>query len=154
LAIVSQANGKGGVTPMFDHSHYVPVLRWKRGERLALKAPDPVDRTALTPLLEPLPGYMRPPRRAVHTAAAQDDLLVVVEQIADCWGANPIFVDPGMASDSAFRGTTRGNLERFFGELATTGVHAIPVTRTSFSLVRAGDLEPHRQGTTNELRTA
>lgn len=64
-----------GARPMFDHSHYVPVLRWKRGERGALKRLDPVDRAAMTPLLEPLPGYMRLPRRSVQSAPARDDLL-------------------------------------------------------------------------------
>lgn len=117
-----------GARAMFDHSHYVPVLRWKRGERRALKALDPVDKAAMTPLLEPLPGYMRLPRRSVQSDA-QDDLLVVVEQIADCWGSDPIFVDPGMVSDAPFRGTTRRNAERLFGELTASGVHAIPVTR-------------------------
>jgi hypothetical protein len=46
---------------MFDHAHYVPVLRWKAGERGALKALRLVDKAAMTPLLEPHP--------AVHAAA-------------------------------------------------------------------------------------
>lgn len=117
-----------GAGPMFDHSHYVPVLRWKRGERGALKRLDPVDRAAMTPLLEPLPGYMRLPRRSVQSAPARDDLLVVVEQIADCWGSDRVFVDLEMVSDAPFRGTTTRNIERFFGELRVAGVRAIPVT--------------------------
>ncbi len=115
---------------MFDHSHYVPVLRWKRGERGALKAVDPVDRATMTPLLEPLPGYMRLPRRSIQSDA-QDDLLVVIEQIVDCWGLDPIFVDLGMVSDAPFRGTTTRNVERFFRELRAVGVPAIPVIRPS-----------------------
>lgn len=114
---------------MFDHAHYVPVLWWKRGERRALKAVDPVDRAAMTPLLEPLPGYMRLPRRSAQSDV-QDDLLVVVEQIADCWGVDdPIFIDAGMVSDAAFRGTTTRSVERFFRELRAAGAHGIPVTR-------------------------
>jgi hypothetical protein len=48
---------------MFDHAHYVPVLRWKRGERRALEALSVLDRGVLTPIIEPLAGYMHRRRR-------------------------------------------------------------------------------------------
>ncbi len=41
---------------MFDHTHYVPLLRWKRGERGALKWLEPTDKASMTPLLELLRG--------------------------------------------------------------------------------------------------
>ena len=113
---------------MFDYTHYVPVLRWKRGERGALKALDPVDKAAMTPLLELLPGYMRS-RRSGQSGAAADDLFVVVDQMADCWGLAPIFVDVAMVSDTPYRGTTTRNVEQFFEALTARGVHAVPVTR-------------------------
>lgn len=113
---------------MFDYMHYVPVLRWKRGERGALKDLDPDDKVAMTPLLEPLPGYMRP-RRSRRSAPASDDLSVVVEQIADCWGSPRIFVDLAKASETPFQGTTTRNVERCFEALTAMGVHPIPVTQ-------------------------
>lgn len=37
---------------MFDHTHYVPILKGKRGEYTALEALFPGDRAALTPVIE------------------------------------------------------------------------------------------------------
>lgn len=112
---------------MFDHTHYVPLLRWKRGERGALKWLEPTDKASMTPLLELLPGYIRP-RRAKGRDPAPDDLSVVVDQISDSWGSSPIFVDTGMVRDVPYRGVIARNVERFFAALATAGVQAIPVT--------------------------
>jgi hypothetical protein len=112
---------------MFDHAHYVPVLRWKSGERGALKALDPTVKATITPLLEPLPGYMRP-RRLKGNGPTADDLSVVVPQINDCWGTAAVFVDVGMVRHVPYRGTTTRNVEHFFEALAATGVCVIPVT--------------------------
>ena len=40
---------------MFDHSHYVPVLRWKRGEWSALRDVGEADRHLITPIIELAP---------------------------------------------------------------------------------------------------
>ena len=37
---------------MFDESHYVPILRWKRGEGGALKLLSDEEKLRLTPLIE------------------------------------------------------------------------------------------------------
>lgn len=37
---------------MFDHNHYVPIIKWKRGERNALKHLDKDVKANMTPLLE------------------------------------------------------------------------------------------------------
>ena len=37
---------------MFDHTHYVPVLRWKLAEKHALRDLFPWVKSKLTPLLE------------------------------------------------------------------------------------------------------
>ena len=42
---------------MFGPKHYVPILRWKQGERLALRALRPEDRNRIAPLIE-LPQKM------------------------------------------------------------------------------------------------
>ena len=81
----------------------------------------------MTPLIELLPGYMRP-RRARGNDPPPDDLSVVVDQIADSWGSSPIFVDTGMVRDVPHHGVITRNLERFFAALAAAGVQAIPVT--------------------------
>jgi len=40
---------------IFDHKHYVPVLRWKRGEWNALRDVGSADRDSITPLIELAP---------------------------------------------------------------------------------------------------
>ncbi len=37
---------------MFDHSHYVSILRWKQGEQIALRELYPRDKASMTPLIE------------------------------------------------------------------------------------------------------
>jgi hypothetical protein len=130
---------------MFDHAHYVPVLRWKAGERGALKTLRAVDKAAMTPLLELPPGYMRP-RRAKGSAPVPDDLSVVVEQIADCWGSAPIFIDASISRAVPYLGSKLGSVERFFAGLAAVGAHTIPVTRSDHAtefqdIIRRATLE-------------
>lgn len=40
---------------MFDTNRYVPILRWKRGEKIALRHLQPVDKVIVTPLIELVP---------------------------------------------------------------------------------------------------
>jgi len=42
---------------MFDHRHYVPVVKWKRGERVALRNLTSDVREKITPLIELLPKH-------------------------------------------------------------------------------------------------
>jgi len=37
---------------MFDHKHYVPIIRWKQGEQIALRELFPEDKARLTPLIQ------------------------------------------------------------------------------------------------------
>ena len=82
---------------MFDHAHYVPVLRWKPAERAALREMDPADKDALTPLLELLPDYLGGNSASANSSAGPD-LAAPVEQIPKAWGLTPIFVDVELAS--------------------------------------------------------
>lgn len=107
---------------MFDHAHYVPVLRWKRGERRALEALSVPDRAVLTPIIEPLAGYMHRRRQDA------DDLSCVVDQLAECSGTAPVFVDLARVVSAAFCGRVTHSVESFFGALGKAGVQAIPVT--------------------------
>jgi len=74
---------------MFGSCHYVPVLRWKQAERLALSYLDDVDKEGMTPLVELPPRYF-------DDVAVQDFDATVVEIAADLttsWGRRPVFVD-------------------------------------------------------------
>jgi len=45
---------------MINEMKYVPILRWKQAERLALRALNEEDRTRVTPLIELIPTIFKP----------------------------------------------------------------------------------------------
>ena len=74
---------------MSGSCHYVPVLRWKQAERLALSHLNDVDKEGMTPLVELPPRYF-------DDVAVQEFDASVVEIAADLstsWGGRPVFVD-------------------------------------------------------------
>ncbi len=108
---------------MFDHTHYVPILRWKQAEWLALRRLSPTNKQRITPLIEitPITG---PPRKRTPTLA--DKLQSNALDIAKNWGIQPIFVDPWH-----LQGSRCGNshpLEYLAHHAKNCGVSLIPVT--------------------------
>lgn len=80
---------------MFDHTHYVPVLKVRRGERDALKVLAASARTRLTPLLEVQPVAwdfkLKKPKRSLDV-----HLQSQIDGIAKAWtGEGPVFLDAG-----------------------------------------------------------
>lgn len=71
----------------FDHKHYVPVLRWKRGERVALRKLPYEVRSRITPLLE-----------LVHTR--NDSPAKISDDVRKDWGPAPFFLDDINFADS------------------------------------------------------
>jgi Beta protein len=110
---------------MFDETHYVPVLRWKGAERGALRDVSASDRTSVTPLIELLPGHMRP-RRKKHGPVTSDDFWVVVEQLVDAWGPLPLFLDVSRAQNTPYRGSRDCAAIKLFSALGAAGLHIIP----------------------------
>jgi hypothetical protein len=64
----------------FDHTHYVPVLRFKRSEKVALRELGTQSRAGITPLLE-----------IVQTADYRPQ--TVANEIRTHWGPYPFFLD-------------------------------------------------------------
>lgn len=67
---------------MFTHCHYVPVLRWKRGEQKALLKLAPDIRREITPLLEIVPKQLEGGKRIEQAA----------KQMADYWGWKELLI--------------------------------------------------------------
>ena len=77
---------------MFDHTHYVPILRWKAGEMWALAKMAPEQSARLTPLIELVPETFA--QTKVKKKLSPDEVVRrVVEQIYEHWGHDSIFVD-------------------------------------------------------------
>lgn len=80
---------------VFDHRHYVPILRWKRAERCALKNLRLEDRARMTPLVEVTPGAVA----ANGTSGGTSDgsgLRKAADEILKSWGDGKLFLDLGL----------------------------------------------------------
>src|SRR5262245_8860728 len=77
---------------MFDQRHYVPVVRWKVGEKGALKRLGLEDKSQVTPLIEwSLPSEVAGVGEDDATADSIGDL---GRDVFLNWGARPFFWDP------------------------------------------------------------
>ncbi|HEV2494956.1 MAG TPA: beta family protein [Terriglobia bacterium] len=75
---------------MFDHRHYVPILRWKQAERQALRDLEDHIRAGLTPLVQLLPESIATGKRAPSIRRAFQK---VAAEMRECWGTRPLLVD-------------------------------------------------------------
>ena len=78
---------------MFGENHYVPILKWKRGEQKALEYVSNASKSNITPLIEIVPV----PYDFVNEQPAKtidQHLSSTGEQIANAWGLErPVFID-------------------------------------------------------------
>ena len=115
---------------MFDHKHYVPILRWKRAEWVALGNLTMNDRRHATPLIELTPrSFQARNNRPVPNPA--DVLANNAEDIQRHWGQTPFFVDL-LHLDPALRIDNRRQVLEFLAEQTRIrGLALIPVTGLS-----------------------
>ncbi|HEX8682142.1 MAG TPA: beta family protein [Ardenticatenaceae bacterium] len=78
---------------MFDHAHYVPILRWKRGERLALCYLTPEISELITPLIEIVPKAVVRENSLGKLAIGDKLLEATAKDIFEHWGQRPFFLD-------------------------------------------------------------
>lgn len=96
---------------MFDHRHYVPILRWKQAERLALRDLDPESKAGMTPLIEVTPRALSAEGTANPKIVDQRCSKVAAEMLND-WGGGRLFIDFGLIAS---------------GVRATGGTHPLAV---------------------------
>ena len=99
---------------MFDHTHCVPVLRWKQAEQHALRDLFPWVKSQFTPLIEA-------PERGPDNP---DSLCRYPSSLLKMCGTAPFFFDFGPFSS----GVSVGTYEDFFAESRSRGLSIIPVT--------------------------
>src|SRR5947207_11870660 len=78
--------------PMFDHTHYVPILKGKEGEYQALSELTPTIKSKLTPLIEPIP-IPYDFANEIPAKTVDEHLENFVSKIVLNWGLDPIFFD-------------------------------------------------------------
>jgi hypothetical protein len=103
---------------MFEHQHYVPVLRIKPAELRALRASDPVLRSRVTPILECPPGVLRGCDTLVKLERRFDR---IVSHISG-WSGRSVFIDFSMVGSSKPQA-----LETMVARAARAGIRPILV---------------------------
>src|SRR5690242_9083066 len=81
---------------MFGLNHYLPILRWKQAERLALKHLQAEDRKNITPLIELTPTIFKAKRIQGLQSETPDPARVVERQakgLLEACGYEPFFLD-------------------------------------------------------------
>src|SRR5258707_4857368 len=83
----------GRINPMLNHRHYIPVLRWKEAERIALCKLAPDVRSHITPIIEFVPWEY-------DKKSMVGELRSKAKEITESWGwTNQVFVDLSLLGD-------------------------------------------------------
>jgi hypothetical protein len=122
---------------MFDHTHYVPILKGKMGERGALETLTPAVKSALTPLIEvpPIPWDHdnETPAKTVDAHIAR-----IAQQLVACWGqTDRLFLDFNLLDPAAQTAQGVHALKAVLDDARTLGLMAVPVV----GLARGQDYE-------------
>ncbi len=112
---------------MFDCTRYVPILRWKRAERDALRFLTEDVRASLTPLIEVTPKSFAA-RDDGSTPTVSEALSKVAHELLSHWGWRPAFIDLMHLSDDLRTEDDRPALVYLSSEARRRGAPVIPVT--------------------------
>lgn len=119
-----------GDLALFDHTHYVPILITKRGERRALADTAAGVKARLTPLFAIAPvawDYeQEQPAKTVDQHVRGHAL-----EIAQCWGTNTAFIDLVHLAPEARMADGSHPLTHLVAEAATAGLSLEPVVALS-----------------------
>lgn len=118
---------------MFNHDHYVPILKWKRGERKGLENVNSNFKENVTPLIEiqPVPYNHKV---GDFSKTLDEHLSEVGKQVQIAWNQpSPIFVDLNtLYNNDDFTDDTLQSGQHFvelvMEEIESNGTAAIPVT--------------------------
>ncbi|HHW36804.1 MAG TPA: hypothetical protein GXX18_06125 [Bacillales bacterium] len=119
---------------MFNYNHYVPALKWKRGERVALKNLTPKELDNITPLIEiqPIPYNHK---EQVFKKTIEQHLDNTGANLLEIWSSKrPIFIDGHTLFDDTridpeiLLNNGQSPLEFIIDDIESFGISAIPVT--------------------------
>ncbi|MGH7772706.1 MAG: beta family protein [Candidatus Binatia bacterium] len=110
---------------MFDHKHYVPIIPWKMGERIALRELFESDRQGIVPLIEIPQNFVDKKPIFFETGRFIHSML---PEIASYWGDGLAFVDLHALARLSSTNVTR-HIETFFRYSAEVGLKLCPVVK-------------------------
>ena len=118
----------------FDHTHYVPCLRWNQGEYQAVLELKDQTKKKITPLIEVSErnfdfGLQKPKK------TLEDHIAKFGKRIKDKWGNSPCFIDtnPEIYSKNLMLADGTHPIKSIFSDLTKQQVNGIPVTGISRS---------------------
>ena len=79
-------------------ARYIPILRWKEGEWIALQQLSPAGRANVAPLIVLTSDQYRE-TRATRTRAAAPAAATFVADLVAAWGTSPFFLDASGLGD-------------------------------------------------------
>ncbi|WP_375090930.1 beta family protein [Peribacillus sp. RS7] len=115
---------------MFNKDHYVPIIRWKRGEQTALIELDQEIKNGMTPLIE-IPPIDWDFENECFKKSIDDHLKNFATQIKTSWNnPNKLFIDAFQIciDDDDIMANGSHPLEYIFHLLSEEKIEAIPVT--------------------------
>jgi hypothetical protein len=113
---------------MFDHRHYVPILKGKAGEYQALKELKDQVKNHLTPLIE-IPSIPWDFENDVPGKTVDEHLVGVAANIEKHWGTErPMFVDLLWLPSPTATADGRPTVTYVFDDARSKGLQLIPVT--------------------------
>lgn len=112
---------------MFDHKHYVPIFRWKRGEYIALRELFSQEKAAITPMAEIPPDLVSGARNTTPKSIGAI-LQKTAVQVSETWGSNYLFFDLGLLGKNLRAADDRHPVAALFDAARTLGLRFIPVT--------------------------
>jgi hypothetical protein len=123
---------------MFDYKHYVPILRWKAGKRIALRELYDDDKSGLTPLIEITPDTVA---NALNKMSMGQFTHRLRTEILEYWGRQLAFVDLCHLAARIAPNQRSEFIQQFHRQATTLGLILVPVIglgRTSVLSVRGG----------------
>lgn len=111
----------------FDHTHYVPILRWKQAERGALRQLENSKVSRMTPLIELVPKAFSS-QKGGKVVSVDERLHKTAKEIADNWGQAPCFVDLWHLPDQLRTKVGEHPLQALGNEARNYRLTLIPVT--------------------------
>jgi hypothetical protein len=111
----------------FNHTHYVPCLRWKQGEYLAVSELPNMTKHAVTPLIE-APEIGWDFERGKEAKTIDEHLAPFAKRVHDKWGRHDCFIDLHCIDPDKRMATGTHPVCFVFDRLREIKCSAIPVT--------------------------
>jgi len=132
----------------FIRTHYVPILRWKRAEQVALAKLTADTSNHITPLIELVADNFKNPKK--RELSSEEVASKISHQLFQFWGERPFFVDLHNLSQGLLTEGPSHFLVQLSNYASITQVSLIPVTGISrdpsYQSAVRNVIEKHNQG--------